>query len=291
MVSKLWELVPSLDMKSWNNDQGKGSLVTFFVAAFLLGVAVLIGLILVLKVFMKPPTVKFLTEIGFGFLTPSEEVLNIGEVITLGVVFLIGMVVALVSIYIFKNQALQKVVHIYTLLCAYFGLFVYMKIALNFYNRSFNFGDRFPKYLLALVVVNAAVFVLPLLYDRYVVRPFAIPIFIGNFFHLMLILGHNVFVGVGELISPFSFRVYYMFHYFEKVWEKVRLLPAQDLKKLDVASVAPFTRSVGPDLYFFVGDLFLFVFMVIIAISFVRNAPFFASVKRQLGFLFPSDET
>ncbi len=275
MGTKLFELLPKLDIKSWKSGQGRVSLATFLVAAFLLGISVLIGLILVIKVFMKPATSESLTKLGLGFLASTGEVLNVGEVVTLGIVFLIGMVVALVSIYIFNNQALQKVVRLYAWLCAGFGLYVYVKVAYNFYTRNFLFADRFPKYLLALAVVFAAVYVLPMLFDRYEVKLFSVPVFIGNFIHLMLILGQNIFKGSGDLSRPVVFYTHHIFEYWIAIVAK-----KPDIK---------FEPALGPDLYYFLGDIFLLLLMVAIAISFVRNAPLFTAIKRQLEMLFPSD--
>ncbi|GAB4580846.1 MAG: hypothetical protein Fur0022_35890 [Anaerolineales bacterium] len=290
MATKLWELIPKLDTKSWKSDYGIGSLVTFLVAAFLLGVSVLTGLILVAKLFMKPATAQTLTEWGLGFLAPAEEVLSFGEVITLGIVSLVGMIVALVSVYIFTNQALQAIVRFYAWLCAGFGLYVYLKVISNFYTRSFIFEDRFPKYILALVVINAAVYVLPLIYDRYNVRSFAIPIFIGNFLHLMAILGRNIFIGSGDLSFPFAFAIHNLSEYMFIVWDKVHGWNQKQILETKIVEKVVFEAPNGPDLYYFVGDIFLLILMVAIGISLVRNAPFWAGVKRQLDLAFRSND-
>jgi hypothetical protein len=290
MGAKLLERIPKLDTKSWKSDQGIGSLVTFVVAALLLGVSVVIGLVLVSKVFMKPPTAKFLTELGLGFLAPSGEVLNVGEAITLAIVFLLGMIVGGVNTYIFNNQALQKVVNGYAWLCAGFGLYVYLKVAANFYTRGFIFSSQFPKYLLALAVITAAVYVLPLLFTRYNVRPYATLVFVGNFLHLMLILSRNIFVGSGNLENPFFFRVHFLFSYLENVYSKIAELQNEKLGSLDIGATLPFKPSLGPDVYFFAGDIVLFIIMIYIAVSLVRNAPVMGKIKRQLDRAFAPHE-
>jgi len=279
MSSKFLDQLPKLETKSWKSEQGTVSLVTFLVAAFLLGIAVLIGLILVSKVFLldsEPPAL--LKELGMDFLFSSGEALGVGEVITLGVVFLIGMVVALVSIHIFNNQALQKVVQVYAWLCAAFSLIVYWRVANNVSSREILFETQYPKYLLSLVVVMAAVYVLPILYERYNVRMFSIPLFIGNFGHLMLMLWRNIFKGSGDLSRPSSLFAY-------KV-HSIMVYGSEILKNPETAD--SYGIAKGPDLYFFIGDIVLFIFMMALAISLVRNAPLFAAIHRQLGKRFSS---
>lgn len=198
MATKITEYLPKIDTKGWKSDQGMGSLTTFWLAAFLLLVAIGSGLFLVVNLIKDK---EELQDTIFSFMILPSPV-NAGDIIVAGVVFLVGMVIALVSVYLFNNQALPKLVWGYTWLCSIVGAGVYMKIAFNFSTNSFDFADRFVKYILACLIMALTVFVLPLIFERYRVREFAFPIFIGNFFHLLFLLGHYIF-GIGEIQNFF----------------------------------------------------------------------------------------
>lgn len=231
MAIKISEFLPKINTKGWKSDQGAGSLTTFVLAAALLLLSIGLGALVVINIFMRPKTASNFKEFGLGFLVLPP--VNIGAVIIVGILFVIAMIVAFVCVYIFNNQALKIVVRVYAWLCSAFGLGVYMKIAINFYHRSFDFSDRYFKYMIAVSIVTLAVFVLPLLFERYNVREFSALIFLGNLIHMMLLIDLNIIKGA----------------------------------KVDA---------------FFWGDLTLFFLMIMFAVYFVRNAPFFLGIKREL---------
>ena len=189
MGTKITEYLPKIDTKGWKSDQGTGSLVTFVLAAFLLLISIGVGLVLVINLFKDE---KALQNWGVGGLALPAPV-NFSDILVLGIVFIVGMIVALINVYMFNNQALQKVVRFYTWLCAITLTSVYLKIAFNFYNTSFDFADRFYKYIGACLILSLSVLVLPLIFERYRVREFAFLVFVGNFFHLLFLLVHYIF--------------------------------------------------------------------------------------------------
>ncbi len=280
MGANLFDQLLRLETKPWKSSQGAISLITFFVGALLLGLAVLFGLVFVIKIFLLDSDywVEVMRAIGLGFLFPEQESgLNIGTVVILGLVFLVGMLVSLVSIRIFSNQALQKVARFYAWLCAGFSLIVYWRIANNLTDRLFIFDARIKLYFLAIGIVISAVYILPMLFDRYELRLYSAPVFIGAFMHLLLMLVKYVILAdTGDLSSAFIYRA-----------KNVTSLVLASIGKTDTSGLTPY---LGPDRYFFEGNLLLFAVMVIIAISFARNAPFFAAIKRGIDRVFPHAE-
>ncbi len=280
MGANLFDQLLRFETKPWKSSQGVTSLITFFVGAFLLGISVFLGLIFVTKIFLLDSVkgIEFVNALGLGFLFPDKPGgFNIGEVVILGLVFLVGMVVSLVSIRIFSNQALQKVANVYAWLCAAFSLVVYWRIANNYSERAFDFDLRFSVYFLAIGIVIGAVYALPFLFDRYELRMYSVPVFIGAFMHLLLMLVQYVILGkTGDLSSAFVFRTKYV--------------TSGVFAAINHPELSAPNPSNGPDSFFFWGNLLLFAVMIIIAISFVRDAPFFAAIKRGIDRVFPHAE-
>lgn len=189
MGTKITEYLPKIDTKGWKSDQGSGSLITLVFAAFLLLISISVGLVLVLNLFKDK---EALQKWGIGGLALPDPV-NFSDILVLGIIFIVGMVIAFINVYMFNNQMLQRVVRFYAWLCAMTLTGVYLKIAYNFYTTSFDFADRFYKYIGACIILSLSVLILPLIFERYRVREFSFLVFIGNFFHLLFLLAHYIF--------------------------------------------------------------------------------------------------
>ena len=229
-MNKLPNPLSKLDTRTWWSSQGRWNLSTFLVGAVILGLAVLLGL-------------WFLSLV---FLFDKKDEWEITKIIILGLASIIGMIVSLINVRRYNNQALPKVAIFYAWLCSAFSLIVYFRLMVRMYNYDYLFPERYSQYLFAVGIIQAAVLVLPILEETYSVRSFAIPILIGNFFHLLMMLYHYLFVGIKPV--------------------------PDNVREVIDPNITPY--------HYFAADIGLFLFMLAIALWMLSKPRLLVNIKR-----------
>lgn len=262
MQAKFPNLLPRLNVNSWRSEQGILSLVTFTFGAFLLFVSIALGLFLSLWVFIFDE-----------FLEPPN--LNVDTFIVLGLTFVIGWIITLLSIRVFMNQLMPKIIRFYCWLCGGYAALVYLKLTYNLYVTGYT-KERYYYYLFAVLVGILATIIMQLLLERYDLKWFGIPILVASFLHLMVMLIHYVINPGGVDFS--SLNVSHILHHISKV---VEAYPEK---------AASFVPSVSESFYF-QADITFFVIMLIVGIYLILDAPvFFRPTKRLIDSIFASPD-
>jgi hypothetical protein len=165
---------------------------------------------------------------------------------------LVGLVICGINKYRYNNQLIPKVITIYTWLCVGFTLVIYLRVIVRTYQYDYIFPERFQHYIIALLMSSLTVFILPVLRDLYYIQRFSIPILIGNLIHLLMIMQHYMFSEV----------------FTEQMIDPVLL---ENIKAFDITIY-----------HYFGADIFLFLFMLVIALLMLRNPRVMVNIKNRL---------
>jgi hypothetical protein len=117
------------------------------------------------------------------------------KVISLGLAFLLGWVVSLVSMRVLGNLVLPLVIKAYLVatvagILVLYGRVVFFKLFLEAFNKGHYF-----RYSLALAAGFAVLVGLHLIIEDHDLRPFSIPFLVAGLGHLALMVSHYVFEG------------------------------------------------------------------------------------------------
>jgi hypothetical protein len=125
------------------------------------------------------------------------------KLVVLGLAFLFGWGVGLVSIRGFKNLVYPLIIQIYTWACVFAIGVLYMKIIQKLYIQEYT-AMRFWIYLLMLLGGLFVLICLHLLVEDHDLRPFAIPLLIISVLQLFVIIFRYVFDGSPKGILVFA---------------------------------------------------------------------------------------
>jgi len=114
------------------------------------------------------------------------------KIIALGIAFVFGWIVALISIRAFGNLVYPMVIKIYAWLCLFALSALYIKIIQKLYLQRYD-NAHFWAYLLMLLAGLFVLIFLHLLVEGHDLRPFAIPLMIISMVQLFVIVYRYVF--------------------------------------------------------------------------------------------------
>ena len=265
-MESLKKLLSFIQADSWRSEQGAASLVTLLFGAFLLAVSIAVGLYVSLQVFIFEGNAE-------------TNALNFATSLVLGLTFLIGWIIALLSIRLFNNQLMPKIIWGLCWLCTGYAAFIYLKIIQNLHDgvdSSVYTKERFVYYVMAALVGVVATIIMQLLLERHNFQLLGVPLLVGSFLHLMIMLIHYVF-------NPPSLD-------FKSLIASPFLRHLADVGEKYPNEASGFSSK--PHSWFYVrSDIIFFLIMLCAGIYFILNAPFlFRGLKRFIHMGFPIKE-